>query len=309
MINLVTGGAGLIGAQLIKSLLKNDEEVICLDNFSTGSRININCFLNKKNFKLLERDVTKEVDINVHKIWHFANPAAPKYYYKNPIQTSNICYLGTSNMLNLAKKNSAKFLFTSTSEIYGNQTKSPIMENSHPIINHFSKRGCYATSKLVAENLCYEYRKLYGIDTKIARIFNTYGPKLPLNDGRVIPNFIQNGILNNSLEINGDGSQTRSFCFVDDLVRGLILLMNSSFPGPTNLGNDEEISMLGLAQKISHKLSLGKEFTFLKRDKCEPLRRKPSISNALESLDWSPLINLDKGLDLTIEFFQNNQHI
>ena len=305
MINLVTGGAGLIGSHLIKKLLDKKEYVICLDDFSTGSRRNIEDFFIDKNFELLESNIVEEIDLSIDKIWHLASPASPKYYLQNPILTSNICYLGTNNMLRLAKKKKAKLLYASTSEIYGIQAKSPLEENMNPNINHFSKRACYSIGKLNSENLCHEFRRTYGVDTKIARIFNTYGPKLPITDGRVIPNFIKNSICNMPLEINGNGLQTRSFCFVNDLIDALLLLMDSSFNGPINLGNSHEISILELAKIISGKLNKKEKFIFVPIDQNEPLIRKPCIEKAIKYLNWRPKVSLGKGLDLTIDFYLN----
>ncbi len=304
-INLVTGGAGFIGVNLTNYLLAQGEKVICLDNYLTGSRKNIKRFITNKNFKIFERNILEEINLKVDRIWHFACPASPNFYMNNPIQTSNICYLGTLNMLKLARKNNARFLLASTSEIYGKSNKIPISEDNLGSVDTRSKRACYSESKRLAETLSLDFSREYSLEVRIARIFNTYGPYLSLNDGRVIGNFLSQALNNKSLMVHGDGKQTRSFCYVDDLIVGLLKLMNSNYSLPINLGNDEEISIIDLANLILKKVNplLKINFTNLIQD--DPPRRKPCLKKSLKILDWQSKVLINEGIDYTIEYVKS----
>lgn len=304
-VNLVTGGAGFIGTNLTNYLLAQGEKVICLDNFLSGSKININRFLTNKNFKIFEKNILEEINIKVDKIWHFACPASPNFYMNNPIQTSNICYVGTLNMLKLARKNNARFLLASTSEIYGKSTKMPISEDNSGSVDTISKRACYSESKRLAETLCLDFSREYSLEVRIARIFNTYGPYLSLNDGRVIGMFLSQALNNKSLTVHGDGTQTRSFCYVDDLIDGLVKLMNSNYSLPINLGNDEEISIFELAQIILNKVNPNLKVNFTNSIQDEPLRRKPCLKKSLNILGWQPKVLFSEGINYTIEYIKS----
>ena len=234
--HLVTGGAGFLGSHLIDELMKSDNEnVICLDDFSTGNKNNLSKWLNHPNFELIEHDITKPIKFKVNKIWHLACPASPFYYQNNPIKTAKINFLGTLNMLELAKSEKAKILFTSSSEIYGNPEVHPQKESYRGSVNSTGIRSCYVEGKRISETLCSDYQRKHNVDLRIARIFNTYGPRMKPDDGRVISNFIVQAFKKKPLTIFGDGNQTRSFCYVDDLIKGIILLMNSNFSSPINI--------------------------------------------------------------------------
>lgn len=300
--NLVTGGLGFIGTHLVDKLIYQGEFVICLDNLSSGNERNLQKWENNSNFKFINGDILDKQRIKFDRLWHLACPASPKDYLKDPILTSEINFLGTLNLLNLAKNQKAKVVFTSTSEVYGNCTKIPQKEDFLGFINTKSIRSCYSHGKRIAETLCFDFQRKYNMDIKVARIFNTYGPGLRLDDGRVISNFISQALDNSPLSIIGDGSQTRSFCYVSDIVEALILLMNSNFHNPINLGNPYEISILDLAKLIDNKINSKRAFSFVKSSSDEILRRRPSIQLAKEILGWQPRINLSHGLDLTIDF-------
>tara|TARA_B100000212_G_scaffold284210_1_gene224471 strand:- start:1299 stop:2228 length:930 start_codon:yes stop_codon:yes gene_type:complete len=303
--NLVTGGAGFIGSHLIEKLLRDKQKVICIDNFSSGRKKNIEKFFSNPNFQFFQQDITKSFDFDVQQIWHLGCPASPKYYLRNPIKTSNINFNGTLNVLELAKKYNSKVLFTSSSEIYGDPIKCPQDENYQGSPNPTGIRSCYSEGKRIAESLSFDYMRLHNIDIKIARIFNTYGPNINENDGRVISNFISAGLRNENLRIFGDGNQTRSFCYINDLIEGLVKLMDSKYNHPINLGNPkEEYQINDLADLIIFKTkSMAKKsyFPFLKDD---PKKRKPSIDMANKLLDWHPTTGINEGLDYTIEHFK-----
>ena len=305
MRNIVTGGAGFLGSHLIDNLIDKGEEVICVDDFSSGIKNNISNWIGHPKFKLLKHDVTKPLYLEAEKIWHLASPASPKYYLKNPIKTLQTNFLGTLNFLELAKKTKAKILLASTSEVYGNPIISPQKETYYGSVNNIGRRGCYEEGKRIAETLFFDYKREFNLDISLVRIFNTYGPRMLESDGRVISNFIYQALNNLDFTIYGDGLQTRSFCYVDDMIDGLVLAMNSNFSGPINLGNPEEISILELAKKISFKLKkkLALKYKLLPED--DPLRRKPCILLAKEVLNWQPKQNLDDGLEKTISYFLN----
>lgn len=307
MRNIITGGAGLIGSHLIDKLIKANEEVICLDNFLTGNLNNLQKHLLNPNFKLIKHNVIdKPPNISGERIWHLACPASPAKYQLNPIETSKICFIGTNNMLELAVKNKSKFLIASSSEIYGNPKVHPQNEEYEGSVDTSSIRACYNEGKRIAETLCFDFNRKFNLDIRIARIFNAYGPRMSSKDGRVISNFIVQALRGEKITIYGDGSQTRSFCYVDDMVNGIIKLMNSNFQKPINLGHSSEYTIDELAKKIKHKINSGLMFNFRDLPGADPLRRKPNIKLAQKILDWEPKVSLNQGLDKTIEFFQNN---
>jgi UDP-glucuronate decarboxylase len=302
--NLVTGGAGFVGSHLVDRLMKSGEKVLCLDNFFTGSRENIEHWIGHPSFELIHHDVTEPIKLDVDRIWHLACPASPIHYQLNPIKTAKTSFLGTYNMLGLARRVGARILFASTSEVYGNPEIHPQPENYNGNVNPIGIRSCYNEGKRVAESLCYDYMRTHGTEIRIARIFNTYGPRMLLNDGRLISNLLVQSIHGNDLTIYGNGNQTRSFCFVDDLIDGLTLFMNSSSLGPMNLGNPEELSILQITNLISN-LSIEKvNLKFLKEIEDDPLRRKPSIYLAQKELNWEPKIMFKEGLAITREYFE-----
>ena len=305
MKHLVTGGAGFIGSHLINKLINEGEEVICLDNFFTGNIENIKFFINNTKFDLIEHDIVDPISVKVDKIWHLACPASPRAYQSDPIKTAKVCFLGTYNLLELARENNAEFLFASTSEIYGDPEVKIQEEEYKGSVNPIGIRSCYDEGKRIAESLCFDFFRKYNLKIHVARIFNTYGPKMQPNDGRVVSNFISQALTNNALTIYGNGKQTRSFCYVDDLVDGLFKLMNSESKGPINLGNPQEFTILELANLIKKKVNNSAEIVFRELPEDDPKQRKPSIKLAKNLLYWEPKIDIDKGLDNTIEYFRN----
>jgi len=308
-VNLVSGGAGFIGSNLIENLLKSGENVICVDNFLNGSYQNISKFSKNPNFKLLSQSIIDEIcdDINVKIdiIWHLACPASPKYYYQHPIETSNIVFQGTLNLLNYALRKNAIFFLASSSEIYGETESLPIKESDFGNLKTTSNRSCYSEAKRLSETICYDFHRKYGLDVRIARIFNTYGPNMSISDGRVINSFVSNCILNRPLLIYGDGYQTRSFCYIDDLIKAFLLLKDINFNDPINLGYPHQIKIIELAELIKHKTDSDSEIILKKSNKNEPFMRMPSIQLAKELLNWEPEISLDLGLEYTINYFKN----
>ena len=303
--NLVTGGCGFLGSNLIDRLMNTGEEVICLDNFFTGREKNISKWINHPKFELIRHDVTIPISLEVDRIWHLACPASPINYQKNPIQTSKTSFLGTYNMLDLAKRVKARFLMASTSEIYGDPEVHPQPESYNGSVNPIGIRSCYDEGKRIAESLCFDYKRMHNCDIRVARIFNTYGPKMLEDDGRVISNFIVQALKKKSITIYGDGTQTRSFCFVDDLIEGLIRLMNSEYKMPVNLGNSEEYQIVEIAKLISHKVNVELNCIHQPLPKDDPTQRKPLIDVAKKELNWNPKISLDEGLNKTIQYFKN----
>ena len=302
--NLVSGGAGFLGSHLIDKLMKNNEKVICLDNYFTGEKSNIEKWLNHPNFEIIRHDVTESIQLEVDKIWHLACPASPVHYQSNPIKTSKTIFLGTYNMLGLARRVKADFLLASTSEIYGDPEVNPQDENYRGSVNTIGVRSCYDEGKRIAETLCSDYKRMHNLDIKIMRIFNTYGPRMRPDDGRVVSNFIFQALQGKPLTIYGDGSQTRSFCYVDDLIEGMIKLMNSDLNTPVNIGNTEEFQIIELANKIKKIINPKLKFIFKPLPQDDPLQRKPDISKAKEHLLWDPKINLEKGISKTIGWFK-----
>ncbi len=295
-----------MGSHLIDRLMKAEEKVICLDNFTTGSKSNINCWVNHSNFELIDHDIVNPIELKVDKIWHLACPASPIHYQRNPIKTAKTSFLGTYNMLGMAKKCRAKFLLASTSEVYGDPEIHPQSEEYFGNVNPIGIRSCYDEGKRIAESLTYDYMRNHDTETRIARIFNTYGPRMMANDGRVISNFICQALNNKPLTIYGNGLQTRSFCYIDDLVEGLIKLMNTSYKEPINLGNPEEFSILELSKIIRNKIDKNIKIIFEKLPQDDPKQRNPNIDLARKKLNWSPKEKLDNGLNKTIDYFKNN---
>ena len=304
--NLVTGGGGFLGSHLSKKLLGKGEEVICLDNFLTGSKKNIQGILNHPNFKLIIHDVIEPIEIEADKIWHLACPASPVHYGKNPIETTKISFLGTYNMLVLANKVGSKFLLASTSEVYGDPEVHPQTELYRGSVNTTGIRSCYDEGKRISETLCADYHRVHGIDVRIMRIFNTYGPNMKFDDGRVISNFIVQALRNEKITIYGDGNQTRSFCYVEDLINGMILLMESNYQKPINIGNSKEYSIKEIAYIVKDLINPNIEFLYKELPLDDPRQRRPSIKLAKEVLNWEPKIKLNNGLIKTIDWFKNN---
>ena len=305
-INLITGGNGFLGSHLAKKLLEKGEEVISLDNFFTGSKKNTLEIIKHPNFELIRHDVTEPITIEVDKIWHLACPASPIHYQFNPIKTTKTSFMGTYNMLGLAKRVGAKFLLASTSEIYGDPEEHPQKESYRGSVSTIGLRSCYDEGKRVAETLCSDYERIHGIDIRIMRIFNTYGPNMRFDDGRVISNFIVQALKNEKITLYGDGSQTRSFCYVDDLISGMILLMDSKYQKPINIGNPNEFSINDLANLIKELINPNLEFIFKELPQDDPKQRKPSIELAKKILKWEPKVELKDGLTKTIGWFKNN---
>jgi UDP-glucuronate decarboxylase len=303
---LITGGAGFIGSHLCKFLLDQGHDVICLDNFFTGQRRNIEPLLENTHFTLMEHDVTKSFSVEVDQIYNLACPASPVHYQKTPIETVRTNVLGAINCLELSKKlGGVKVLQASTSEVYGDPTVHPQQESYNGNVNPIGPRACYDEGKRCAETLFFDYHREAGIPIKVVRIFNTYGPNMAADDGRVVSNFIVQALRGQDLTIYGDGSQTRSFCFVDDMVRGLVAMMSSDgWTGPVNLGNPGEFTMKELAEKILLKVGGSSRTIFKPLPQDDPRQRRPDIRLAKERLNWEPSIMLDEGLEKTIEYFK-----
>ena len=301
---LVTGGAGFIGSHLCKFLLEKGETVFCLDNFFTGNKHNIIKLIENKNFTLIEKDITEKIEIEVDEIYNLACPASPIHYQLNPIQTTKTCVLGTLNMLELAKKNKAKIFQASTSEIYGNPNIHPQPEEYWGNVNSIGIRSCYDEGKRCAETLMIDFHRQHNIDIKIGRIFNTYGPNMAINDGRVISNFIVQALKNESITIYGNGTQTRSFCFINDMITGITTLMNSNYNLPINLGNDDEISIINLAERIIQLTNSNSKIVFKDLPADDPIKRKPDLTKAKEILNWEAEYSLNDGLLQTINYFK-----
>ena len=301
---LVTGGAGFIGSHLCKRLLNENHKVICLDNLFTGSLENIESLKNDVNFEFVNHDITKQFfRDNIDEIYNLACPASPIHYQSNPIKTVKTCTIGVINMLGLAKKNNAKILQASTSEVYGDPEIHPQKEDYNGNVNTLGYRSCYDEGKRCAETLFMDYKREHNLNIRIVRIFNTYGPNMTKNDGRVVSNFILQALKREDITVYGDGSQTRSFQFIDDLVDGLIKMMNSDFVGPVNLGNPVELSMKNLAIMIIRLTNSSSNIIYKELPKDDPKRRRPDINLAKSLLDWSPIIDLESGLQKTIKYF------
>ena len=301
----VTGGAGFIGSHLIDRLMTEGHEVICLDNFYTGHRRNLLHWLNHPYFELIRHDVTEPIRLEVDQIYHLACPASPVHYQYNPVKTIKTNVLGTLNMLGLAKRVKARFLLTSTSEVYGDPEVHPQTEEYRGNVNPIGIRSCYDEGKRVAETLAFDYHRQNNVDIRVARIFNTYGPRMLENDGRVVSNFVVQALQGNPLTLYGSGSQTRSFCYVSDLVDGLMRLMNGDYIGPVNLGNPDEYTILELAQAVQSMVNPDAELIYKPLPQDDPQRRKPDITKAKTFLNWSPTVPLQEGLKLTISDFSD----
>ena len=306
MKHLVTGGAGFLGSHLVDKLMKKGEFVYCLDNFMTGDPINVSNWKENKNFELINHDITNPISLNVDKIWHLACPASPKHYQQDPIKTTKISFLGSLNMLGLAKKNNSEILLASTSEIYGDPEVNPQSESYKGSVNSIGIRSCYDEGKRIAESLFFDYHRMYNLKIHIVRIFNTYGPRMSPNDGRVISNFISQAIENKPLTIYGDGSQTRSFCFVDDLIEGIYKLMYSNLKGPVNIGNPKSITIDELSKIIIRMFDKNINVDFKPLPSDDPLQRCPDISLAKKELGWEPKISFEKGLEATINYINES---
>jgi UDP-glucuronate decarboxylase len=304
---LVTGGAGFLGSHLCERLLKDGCDVLCVDNFYTGTKRNIVHLLENPYFELLRHDITFSLYVEVDEIYNLACPAAPIHYQNDPVQTTKVNVHGSINMLGLAKRLKAKILQASTSEVYGDPTVHPQPETYLGSVNPIGPRACYDEGKRCAETLFFDYHRQHGIKIKVARIFNTYGPRMHPNDGRVVSNFILQSLRGKPITVFGDGSQTRSFCYVEDMVDGLIRLMNSSdgFTGPVNLGNPEEITILGLAEKIIKITHSRSEIVFKPLPADDPRQRNPDITLAKKKLNWSPKMPLEEGLAKTVVYFDD----
>jgi UDP-glucuronate decarboxylase len=302
---LVTGGAGFIGSHLIDRLMEQGHEVICLDNFYTGARRNIVKWLGNPYFELIRHDITEPIRLEVDQIYHLACPASPIHYQYNPVKTIKTNVLGTMYMLGLAKRVKARFLLASTSEVYGDPDVHPQTEEYRGNVNCIGPRSCYDEGKRVAETLAFEYYREHKVDIRVARIFNTYGPRMLENDGRVVSNFVVQALRGEPLTVYGQGSQTRSFCYVSDLVEGLMRLMNGDFIGPVNIGNPDEYTILELAQVIQGMINPDAELVYKPLPEDDPKQRQPDITRAKTYLDWSPTIPLREGLKMTIEDFRS----
>lgn len=304
---LITGGAGFIGSHLSSKLVEEDNYVICLDNFYTGNKSNIAKLEGKKNFEVLVHDVTIPIKIKVDEIYNLACPASPIHYQKNPVQTTKTIVFGAINMLELAVQTGARVLQASTSEVYGDPEVHPQTEDYWGHVNPIGPRSCYDEGKRCAETLFFDFHHQLDVDIKIARIFNTYGPQMNKNDGRVISNFIVQALMNDDITVYGDGEQTRSFCYIDDLIRGMTSLMNSEAAviGPINLGNPNESTMLEIASHIIRIIDSKSRITYLPLPLDDPRQRQPDISLANKILKWEPTISLDEGLRKTISYFTN----
>ncbi len=304
---LVTGGAGFIGSHLCQRLLDEGCDVLCVDNFYTGTKRNIVPLLPHPYFELLRHDITFPLYVEVDEIYNLACPASPIHYQNDPVQTTKVNVHGSINMLGLAKRLGAKILQASTSEVYGDPDVHPQPETYRGNVNPIGPRACYDEGKRCAETLFFDYHRQHGLKIKVARIFNTYGPRMHPNDGRVISNFIVQALTNRPITIYGDGTQTRSFCYVDDLVEGLVRLMGTpdSVTGPMNLGNPEEISVLELAQIIRRLAGSRSPIVHRPLPKDDPHRRCPDITLAKERLNWNPTTPLEKGLEKTIAYFDD----
>ena len=305
---LIAGGAGFIGINLCKRFLNEGNRIICVDNFYTGNKRNLEIF-SSENFKLIEHDIITPFDIDedIDEIYNLASPASPFTYQSNPLQTIKTNVHGVFNLLDLAVKYDAKFLQSSTSEVYGEPLEHPQKESYWGNVNPNGIRSCYDESKRCAESICLNYHREYGINLKIARIFNTYGPYMDILDGRVVTNFIIQALKGEDITIYGEGLQTRSFCYIDDLLDGLIKLMDTGneFTGPVNLGNTIEFTISDLANKILEKIDSNSKIIYLPQAQDDPTQRKPDISLAKEKLSWQPKVMLDEGLDNTIPYYRD----
>ena len=304
---LVTGGGGFLGSHLCERLLEGGHDVICVDNFFTGSKENIRHLLNHSGFELVRHDVTWPLYLEVDAIYNMACPASPVHYQHDPVQTTKTSVLGAINLLGMAKRLKIPILQASTSEVYGDPAVHPQKEEYWGNVNPIGTRSCYDEGKRCAETLFFDYNRQLGLSIKVVRIFNTYGPRMQINDGRVVSNFIVQALKGEDITIYGDGSQTRSFCFVSDLIDGLVKMMQTGpeVTGPINLGNPGEFTMIELAEKVIKMTGSRSKLVFRPLPKDDPVRRKPDISKAEKTLNWHPSVPLDEGLKKTIEYFSS----
>jgi UDP-glucuronate decarboxylase len=303
---LVTGGAGFLGSHLCDRLVEEGHDVLCLDNLFTGAKRNISHLIEKPNFELIRHDLVEPILLEVDEIYNLACPASPIHYQFNPVKTVKTSVMGAINMLGLAKRVKAKILQASTSEIYGDPKVHPQTEGYWGNVNTIGIRSCYDEGKRCAETLFFDYHRQNRVNIRVVRIFNTYGPRMHPNDGRVISNFIVQALANSDITVYGRGEQTRSFCFVDDLIEGLVRMMNApdDFTGPVNMGNSDEFSILELAQMVIRLTGSRSQIIFEPLPQDDPLQRQPDISLAKERLNWEPTLNLEEGLKRTIEYFR-----
>ena len=300
----MTGGAGFLGSHLIDRLMDAGDEVICLDNYYTGRKVNVSQWFGHPRFELIRHDVTEPIRLEVDRIWHLACPASPVHYQFNPIKTAKTSFLGTYNMLGLARRVGARLLLASTSEIYGDPEVHPQPESYRGCVNTIGIRSCYDEGKRIAETLCFDYKRMHDVEVRVMRIFNTYGPRMLPDDGRVVSNFIVQALRGEDLTIYGDGSQTRSFCFVSDLIDGMIRLMESSCEGPVNIGNPSEFTIKELAEVVREAINPDLPLVYRPLPQDDPLQRKPDIGLAMKRLAWSPKVPLVDGLAETIDYFR-----
>ena len=301
----MTGGAGFLGSHLIDRLMDAGDEVICLDNYYTGRKVNVSQWFGHPRFELIRHDVTEPIRLEVDRIWHLACPASPVHYQFNPIKTAKTSFLGTYNMLGLARRVGARLLLASTSEIYGDPEIHPQPESYRGCVNTIGIRSCYDEGKRIAETLCFDYKRMHDVEVRVMRIFNTYGPRMLPDDGRVVSNFIVQALRGEDLTIYGDGSQTRSFCFVSDLIDGMIRLMESSCEGPVNIGNPSEFTIKELAEVVREAINPDLPLVYRPLPQDDPLQRKPDIGLAMKRLAWSPKVPLVDGLAETIDYFRS----
>lgn len=303
---LITGGSGFLGSHLCEKLLNSKNHILCVDNYFTSSKKNISHLLDFPNFEILRHDITFPLYAEVDEIYNLACPASPIHYQKDPVQTLKVNIMGSVNMLGLAKRTKAKIFQASTSEVYGDPKVSPQKEIYWGNVNPIGIRSCYDEGKRAAEALFFDYHRQHKIPIKVGRIFNTYGPRMSVNDGRVVSNFIVQCLKNKPITIYGDGSQTRSFCFVDDLIDGIFKLMNSkkSIIGPINLGNPNEISINQIASNIKEIIGSKSKISYKKLPSDDPMQRRPDITLAKKTLNWKPLVSLENGLKKTINYFE-----
>ena len=302
---LVTGGAGFLGSHLCTKLVLEGHHVLCVDNYFTGSKKNIDYLLEFKNFEVIRQDICFPLYVEVDEIYNLACPASPVHYQHDPIQTMKTSILGAYNMLGLAKRTGAKILQASTSEVYGDPLIHPQTEEYWGNVNPIGVRSCYDEGKRAAETLFMDYVRIHNVDAKIVRIFNTYGPKMAANDGRVVSNFIIQALKGEDITIYGDGSQTRSFCYVADLIEGIVRMMDSKVAGPINLGNSNEFTMLELAEKVIELTGSKSKIVFWELPEDDPKQRKPDITEAKRLLKWQPKVELEIGLLQTIGYFKS----
>ena len=303
---LITGGSGFLGSHLCEKLLNSKNHILCIDNYFTSSKKNISHLLDFPNFEILRHDVTFPLYAEVDEIYNLACPASPIHYQKDPVQTLKVNVMGAINMLGLAKRTQAKIFQASTSEVYGDPKASPQKESYWGNVNPIGIRSCYDEGKRAAETLFFDYHRQHKIPIKVGRIFNTYGPRMSVNDGRVVSNFIVQCLKNKPITIYGDGSQTRSFCFVDDLIDGIFKLMNSkkSIIGPINLGNPNEITINQIASTIKEIIGSKSKISYKKLPSDDPMQRRPDITLAKKILNWKPFVSLENGLKKTINYFE-----